>query len=82
MGIALENIVYYKDETHYFVMTPKKQSLLEKGVLYQVPQTRRSSVISFLLLPSTCKLAQYRPFMTMHDFLIFYFYFMVPDIFL
>lgn len=36
MGIALENIVYYKDETHYFVMTPKKQSLLEKGVLYQV----------------------------------------------
>lgn len=36
MGIALENIVYYKDETHYFVMTPKKQSLLEKKVLYQV----------------------------------------------
>jgi hypothetical protein len=36
MGIALENIVYYKDETHYFVMTPAKQSLLEKGVLYQV----------------------------------------------
>ncbi|ODN00593.1 Protein-methionine sulfoxide oxidase Mical [Orchesella cincta] len=35
MGIALENIVYYKDETHYFVMTPKKQSLLEKRVLYQ-----------------------------------------------
>ncbi|XP_053396788.1 F-actin-monooxygenase MICAL3-like isoform X2 [Mercenaria mercenaria] len=32
-GIDLENIVYYKDETHYFVMTAKKQSLLEKGVL-------------------------------------------------
>ena len=30
-GIALENIVYYKDETHYFVMTAKKQSLLKKG---------------------------------------------------
>ncbi|RVE74524.1 hypothetical protein OJAV_G00022840 [Oryzias javanicus] len=32
-GIDLENIVYYKDNTHYFVMTAKKQSLLEKGVL-------------------------------------------------
>lgn len=32
-GVDLENIVYYKDETHYFVMTAKKQSLLEKGVL-------------------------------------------------
>ncbi|KAK6168962.1 hypothetical protein SNE40_020108 [Patella caerulea] len=32
-GIDLENIVYYKDETHYFVMTAKKQSLLYKGVL-------------------------------------------------
>ena len=34
--IDLENIVYYKDETHYFVMTAKKQSLLKKGVLKQV----------------------------------------------
>ncbi|XP_070538994.1 F-actin-monooxygenase Mical-like isoform X2 [Ptychodera flava] len=33
--IDLENIVYYKDETHYFVMTAKKSSLLEKGVLLQ-----------------------------------------------
>lgn len=32
-GIDLENIVYYKDETHYFVMTAKKHSLLAKGVL-------------------------------------------------
>ncbi|KAI9560901.1 hypothetical protein GHT06_011855 [Daphnia sinensis] len=32
-GIDLENIVYYKDETHYFVMTAKKQSLLNKGVI-------------------------------------------------
>ncbi|KAG7214852.1 hypothetical protein INR49_005120 [Caranx melampygus] len=32
-GIDLENIVYYKDNTHYFVMTAKKQSLLEKGVI-------------------------------------------------
>ncbi|XP_022779820.1 F-actin-methionine sulfoxide oxidase MICAL2-like isoform X4 [Stylophora pistillata] len=32
-GIDLENIVYYKDETHYFVMCAKKNSLLQKGVL-------------------------------------------------
>ncbi|XP_056279032.1 F-actin-monooxygenase mical1 isoform X2 [Pseudoliparis swirei] len=33
MGIDLENIVYYKDDTHYFVMTAKKKSLLNKGVI-------------------------------------------------
>lgn len=32
----MENIVYYKDDTHYFVMTAKKQSLLDKGVILQV----------------------------------------------
>ncbi|CAD6194380.1 unnamed protein product [Caenorhabditis auriculariae] len=32
-GVDLENIVYYKDETHYFVMTAKKQSLLQLGVI-------------------------------------------------
>ncbi|KAM8861673.1 LOW QUALITY PROTEIN: F-actin-monooxygenase mical2b-like [Synchiropus picturatus] len=32
-GIDLENIVYYRDNTHYFVMTAKKASLLEKGVI-------------------------------------------------
>ncbi|XP_027419092.1 F-actin-monooxygenase MICAL2 isoform X2 [Bos indicus x Bos taurus] len=32
-GIDLENIVYYKDCTHYFVMTAKRQSLLDKGVI-------------------------------------------------
>ncbi|CAL4086170.1 unnamed protein product [Meganyctiphanes norvegica] len=34
-GIDLENIVYYKDDTHYFVMTAKKKSLLDKGVIIQ-----------------------------------------------
>uniref|UniRef100_A0A8D3D618 F-actin monooxygenase n=1 Tax=Scophthalmus maximus TaxID=52904 RepID=A0A8D3D618_SCOMX len=34
-GIDLENIVYYKDDTHYFVMTAKKHSLLDKGVILQ-----------------------------------------------
>nr|XP_033773749.1 F-actin-monooxygenase MICAL1 [Geotrypetes seraphini]XP_033773750.1 F-actin-monooxygenase MICAL1 [Geotrypetes seraphini]XP_033773751.1 F-actin-monooxygenase MICAL1 [Geotrypetes seraphini] len=34
-GIDLENIVYYKDDTHYFVMTAKKQSLIKMGVIKQ-----------------------------------------------
>ncbi|XP_078500448.1 F-actin-monooxygenase MICAL1 isoform X2 [Lissotriton helveticus] len=39
-GIDLENIVYYKDDTHYFVMTAKKQSLLKMGVILQdLPDT-------------------------------------------
>ncbi|XP_064596541.1 F-actin-monooxygenase mical1-like [Liolophura sinensis] len=32
-GIDLENFVYYKNETHYFVMTARKASLLSRGVL-------------------------------------------------
>ena len=36
LGIELENIVYYKDETHYFVMTAKKPSLLRRGVIKKV----------------------------------------------
>ena len=35
-GIDLENIVYYKDDTHYFVMTAKKNSLINKGVILKV----------------------------------------------
>ena len=34
-GIDLENIVYYKDDTHYFVMTAKRQSLIDKDVIKQ-----------------------------------------------
>ncbi|XP_067913120.1 F-actin-monooxygenase mical1-like isoform X2 [Heterodontus francisci] len=37
-GIDLENIVYYKDDTHYFVMTARKQSLLKYGVIDQDKQ--------------------------------------------
>ena len=36
LGIDLENIVYFKDESHYFVMTTKKQSLLKRGVIREV----------------------------------------------
>jgi len=32
-GIQLENLIYYKDQTHYFVMTARKESLLSRGVL-------------------------------------------------
>ena len=34
--IDLENFVYFRDDTHYFVMTARKQSLLKRGVLKQV----------------------------------------------
>ena len=44
-GIDLENIVYYKDETHYFVMTAKKQSLLNKKVIIRVGTRRPTSSI-------------------------------------
>ncbi|XP_028407657.1 uncharacterized protein LOC114530260 [Dendronephthya gigantea] len=32
-GVRLENFVYYKGETHYFVMTAVKSSLLARGAL-------------------------------------------------
>ena len=28
LGITLENVVYYKDETHYFVMTNRSNIIL------------------------------------------------------
>ncbi|CAG9529547.1 unnamed protein product [Cercopithifilaria johnstoni] len=46
-GVDLENIVYYKDETHYFVMCAKKQSLLEKGVIIEDNED-----VSLLLSPN------------------------------
>lgn len=45
-GIDLENIVYYKDDTHYFVMTAKKKSLLKNGVIKQVGSGSSSSYCS------------------------------------
>jgi len=41
-GIRLENIVYYKDLTHYFVMTAKKDSLVRKGVIRKDTDDRES----------------------------------------
>ena len=52
-GIELENIVYYKDETHYFVMTAKKGSLLAKGVIKKVIfSTNNNSAIKNILIIS------------------------------
>ena len=54
-GIDLENIVYYKDDTHYFVMTAKKKSLLKKGVIKQVTRTQintRTKPLSYSLASS------------------------------
>lgn len=33
VGVDLENIVYYRGEMHYLVMTPRRQNLLDQGVL-------------------------------------------------
>ncbi|DAZ98374.1 TPA: hypothetical protein N0F65_000693 [Lagenidium giganteum] len=33
IGLDLENIVYYRGEMHYIVMTPKRQNLLDEGVV-------------------------------------------------
>ena len=35
-GIDLENIVYYRGDTHYFVMTAKKTSLIDRKVIKKV----------------------------------------------
>lgn len=51
-GIDLENIVYYKDDTHYFVMTAKKQSLLDKGVILHV--SRGFLLNRFLCCTGSC----------------------------
>ncbi len=56
--IDLENIVYYKDDTHYFVMTAKKDSLLRKGVLMAVSIVALigCSCVEFVLLALVCDL--------------------------
>ncbi|XP_035281293.1 protein-methionine sulfoxide oxidase mical3b isoform X3 [Anguilla anguilla] len=63
-GVDLENIVYYKDDTHYFVMTAKKQSLLEKGViLHDYGDTERllsrGNVDQAALLSYACEAADF-----------------------
>ena len=57
-GIFLENIVYYKDETHYFVMTAKKHSLLGKGVLKKV----RGGINAICFIGMRCAVIMFRFF--------------------
>jgi len=40
-GVSLESFVYFKDETHYFVMSATHQSLLARGILKQERQTMK-----------------------------------------
>lgn len=40
--IDLENIVYYRGETHYFVMTALRSSLIEKGVILRDSDDRKT----------------------------------------
>jgi len=39
-NISLENLVHFKDQTHYFVMTATKENLLKKGVLREDTKDR------------------------------------------
>ena len=41
-GVQLENIVYYRGETHYFVMTALRASLIEKGVILEDKDDRKA----------------------------------------
>jgi hypothetical protein len=34
-GINLENLVYYRGDTHYLVMTPKRDCIISKGIVNQ-----------------------------------------------
>lgn len=55
-GIDLENIVYYKDDTHYFVMTAKKHSLIDKGVILQVIKTQTHLIIIMIFFTQTLEM--------------------------
>ena len=41
-GIALENLVYYRGDTHYFVMTALKNCLIERGVILEDLKDRKA----------------------------------------
>ena len=47
INIQLENIVYYRGETHYFVMTALRPSLIKRGVILEDLEDREA-----LLAPS------------------------------
>jgi len=45
-NISLENLVYYKGETHYFVMTIKKNSLIDRNVFTEI-KTQISELVQY-----------------------------------
>jgi len=45
-NISLENLVYYKGETHYFVMTIKKNSLIDRNVFKEI-RTQISELVEY-----------------------------------
>ena len=47
-GIDLENIVYYKDETHYFVMTARSKEGLKYKKFKSLPVIRARKKSKFL----------------------------------
>jgi len=51
-GVDLENLVYYKSDTHYFVMTALKGSLLKMGVLKEDILDEEGSKRAQILAPS------------------------------
>ena len=55
--INLENIVYFRGDTHYFVMTAKKESLLQRGVIKNDTNDRET-----LLQPSNINREQLEKF--------------------
>ena len=56
-NIELENIVYYRGDTHYFVMTALKTCLLERGVIKEDLEDRK-----LLLAPSNIDRAKLHEF--------------------
>ena len=58
-GVQLENTTYYRDETHYFVVTGIKSNLLEYGVLL-----KDSNDIQELLDPSNIDKSKLQKYMS------------------
>jgi len=58
-NIQLENLVYYQGETHYFVMTIKKNSLIDRNVFKEVkPQISELIDCSNVKIPELVALAR------------------------
>ncbi|KAF1774791.1 hypothetical protein GQ600_18169 [Phytophthora cactorum] len=54
VGVDLENIVYFRGEMHYIVMTPKRQNLLARGVVKQNSPTSKDLVESTNISQKVC----------------------------